>query len=175
MKNLLNLFLIGSMAFNILAFDEEAVETPQPEEVVIEDIIDVSEMTIEQMAEHCEMTLAEFDMVSGLVENESNRSTDGDLSGREMIALVVLNRLYSEQFPNTVYEVLYQRNQFRLPNGRVSYRTPTEFSNQAVVNAYDMIHSGEEYPEVLFFRSGHWFSWRPRYGTSSYGGNYFSL
>ena len=175
MRNLLHLFLIGGLAFNLFTFDEVSVDGSTLEDVKAAAVETASDLTVDQMATHCGLTLEEFDMISGLVENESNHSTDGDLSGREMIALVVWNRLYSEQFPNTVYEVLYQRNQFRLPNGQVSYRTPTEFSNQAVVNAYDMIHSGEEYPEVLFFRSGYWFSWRPRYGTGSYGGNYFSL
>ena len=136
-------------------------------------------MSVEEMAEHCELSVEDFELFAGVVEAESNRQTpdDGELTteGREMIALVIWNRTYSEQFPDDPRSVLCQRGQFSTVSGGVSCTQPTSYSRQAVVNAYDTIHSGEEYPEVLFFNCRYWFSWRPAYGDSDIDGNFFSL
>lgn len=140
-------------------------------------------MSIEEMAEHCELSVEDFELFAGVVEAESNRQTpaDGELTteGREMIALVIWNRTYSEQFPDDPRSVLCQRGQFSTVSGGVSCTQPTSYSRQAVVNAYDTIHSGEEYPEVLFFNCIWFFSGRTPYpnpdGSNTFGGNYFSL
>lgn len=136
-------------------------------------------MSVEEMAEHCELSVEDFELFAGVVEAESNRQVpnEGELTtqGREMIALVIWNRTYSTSFPNDPRSVLCQRGQFSTVNRGVSCTSPTSYSRQAVVNAYDLIQSGEEYPEVLFFNCRYWFSWRPAYGDSAIGGNYFSL
>lgn len=183
MRNLLIVSVIFGLVFNILAFDEIDVDQTQlvPEDIQYEaDLEDkvagipISEMSPEQMAEHCGLSLSDFDALAGLIEAESNRSVDGNLSGRVYIGLVVWNRVWSENFPNSVHEVMYQAGQFRLPNGRVPYITPTEYSRCAVVVAYDK-SLDENCPRVLFYTCIYWFSSRPRYGTGPIGGNYFSL
>lgn len=140
-------------------------------------------MSVESMAEHCGLSVDDFELFAGVVEAESNREIpeEGELTteGREMIALVIWNRTYSEQFPSDPRSVLCQQGQFSTVSGGVSCTQPTSYSRQAVVNAYDLIHSGEEYPEVLFFNCRSYFSWRTPYpnpdGSNTFGGNYFSL
>ena len=136
-------------------------------------------MSTEEMAEHCELSLEDFELFAGVVEAESNRQVpeEGELTtiGREMIALVIWNRTYNEMFPSDPRSVLCQRGQFSTVSGGVSCTQPTSYSRQAVVNAYDLVHSGVEYPEVLFFNCRYWFSWRTPYGDSDIEGNYFSL
>ena len=140
-------------------------------------------MSTEEMAQHCELSVEDFELFAGVVEAESNRQIpeEGELTteGREMIALVVWNRTYSESFPSDPRSVLCQRGQFSTVRGGVSCTQPTSYSRQAVVNAYDLIHSGEEYPEVLFFNCISFFRGRTPYpnpnGSNTFGGNYFSL
>lgn len=136
-------------------------------------------MSTEEMAQYCELSVEDFELFAGVVEAESNRQIpeDGELTteGREMIALVIWNRTYNNRFPNDPRSVLCQRGQFSTVSGGVSCTQPTSYSRQAVINAYNLIHSGEEYPEVLFFNCRYWFSWRPAYGNSDIDGNFFSL
>ena len=183
MKTLLIMSVIFGLIFNPLRFDETEVDPTQviPEETVCEeelsdktDGIPVSEMSPEEMAAHCGLSLSDFDALAGLIEAESDRRMDGVLIGRIFLGLVVWNRVWSERFPNTVHDVMYQAGQFRLPNGRVPYITPTDYSRQAVVLAYDKSRD-ENCPRVLFYTCLYWFSSRPRYGNGPIGGNYFSL
>lgn len=169
MRNLVVLVAIVSVGITLL-------KAPQPFEAT----------TIEQRAASVGLTVEEFELFSGIVEAESNRSTDGDLEGRIMIALTIWNRASEDhpEFGNTVTEALTQPGQFSTVRNGHSVTSRTDLSDQAVMAAYEWIHSGEEYPEVLFFNCRGYFSWREAYnpdrdgdGTpdGAIGGNYFSL
>lgn len=129
--------------------------------------------TIEERAAMCELTVEEFQLFSGIVEAESNRSTDGDLSGRVMIALTIWNRYHDNRFPSSsVTAVIAQPGQFstyRRSSG-TSCVNGTVYSDQAIIEAYEWIESGEEYPEVLFFNC-RGYSMGEAYDRV--GGNYF--
>lgn len=164
MKNLIVLTTIAIIATNIFSFKQ------------------AEPMSVEDMAEHCEISVSDFELFAGVVEAESNRQspTEADMSryttdGRIFIALTVWNRVYSEIFPDDVHSVLCQSGQFSTVSGGVSCTSPTDYSRYAVLFAYDWIHSGEEYPEVLFFNCRYWFSGREPYGDSDIDGNFFSL
>ena len=129
--------------------------------------------TIDERAAMCGLEPAEFQLFSGIVEAESNRSTDGDLSGRIMIALTIWNRLHDSRFPSdSVTSVIAQPGQFS--TYRRSTGTPrvngTIYSDQAIIEAYEWIQSGEEYPEVLFFNCR---GYNIGEAAGRYGGNYF--
>lgn len=130
-------------------------------------------LSIDERAAMCGLEPAEFQLFSGIVEAESNRSTDGDLSGRIMIALTIWNRLHDSRFPSdSVTSVIAQPGQFstyRRSTG-TSCVNGTVYSDQAVLEAYEWIQSGEEYPWVLFFNCRGY-----NYGTAydRIGGNYF--
>jgi hypothetical protein len=138
------------------------IKAPQPFEAT----------TIEERASACELSVEEFILFSGIVEAESNRSTDGDLEGRIMIALTIWNRVHDSRFPDSVTEVISQHGQFstyRRSTGS-SCVSGTVYSDEAVIRAYEWIESGEVYPEVLFFNC------RGYNNGTAYdriGGNYF--
>ena len=71
--------LIALMTCMALGVNIVTVKAPQPFEAT----------TIEERASACELSVEEFMLFSGIVEAESNRSTDGDLEGRIMIALTI--------------------------------------------------------------------------------------
>lgn len=129
--------------------------------------------TIEERAASVGLSIEEFTLFSGIVEAESNRSTDGDLEGRIMIALTIWNRLHDTRFPSdSITSVIAQRGQFstyRRSSG-TSCVSGTVYSDEAIIRAYEWIQSGEEYPEVLFFNCR---GYNMGEAAGRYGGNYF--
>lgn len=109
----------------------------------------------------------EFYFISSVVEAESDRSES--LEGRILIAEVILNRVNSPLFPDTISGVLNQSGQFSTVVNGHSITERTDLSDEAVIQAIREIESGEA-PEVLFFNCIGY-----NYGTP-YGyvdGNYF--
>lgn len=142
----------------ILSLNISFVKAPEP-------------MTVESYADSCGISVDEFALISSVVEAESNRSTDGDLTGRIYIAVTILNRVNDERFPDTITEVLTQRGQFSTVRGGQSVTDRTEYSDAAVLEAYEWIEQGDA-PQVYFFNCRGYFSSRTAVGE--YGGNYFS-
>lgn len=156
MKLLIVLVSIVSLGINL------QFKAPQPFEAT----------TVEQHAASVGLSVPEYELFSGIVEAESNRSTDGDLEGRIMIALTIWNRVNDARFPSTVTDVIAQQGQFstyRRSSG-TSCVSGTVYSDEAIVRAYEWIESGEEYPEVLFFNCRGYNMGEP---AGRYGGNYF--
>jgi N-acetylmuramoyl-L-alanine amidase len=86
-------------------------------------------------------------LLEQLVEAEAK---DESLMGKIAVANVVLNRLKSEDFPNTITEVIVQKGQFTpVANGTIN-NTPSEDSILAVKKAID-----EGYkvfgPDIMYF------------------------
>lgn len=112
-----------------------APQTPEP----------VAEPEPEPLYE--EITAEERELLARVVYAESNTET---LEGQIAVAQVVLNRVRSESFPDTVSEVIYQERQFSTASilGRV---TPNETNYEAVDAAFET----EVVPyEVLYFSRG---------------------
>lgn len=129
--------------------------------------------TTSELAESIGMTEEEFILISSVVEAESDRSApqDGEdtTEGRVMIALTILNRVDDDRFPETVTGVLTQRGQFStVRNGR-SVTNRTEWSDQAVLEAYEWNELGSD-PETLFFNC-RGYNYGEPYGYID--GNYF--
>lgn len=131
--------------------------------------------TTADLADRCGMTERDFILASSITEAESNRSQDPeDLDGRILIAVTILNRVNdtSGAFPNTVEDVLNQPGQFAtMRNGEPICRN-TELSDQAVVQAVELIEAGEA-PAVFFFNCIGFNSLGEPYGDGPVGGNYF--
>lgn len=132
------------------------------------------ETTLEERAAMVNMSVEDFELMSDVVEAESNRSTDGDLEGRIYIALVIFNRVECDRFNcDSVREVLTAPGQFStVRGGQCNCADRTVYSDQAIIEAYEWIQSGEEVPEVYFFNCRGYFSSRSAVGE--FGGNYFS-
>ena len=87
-------------------------------------------------------------------------SGNQSLEGKIAVGNVVLNRVASTQFPNTVYGVIFQRNQFTpASNGRIN-RTPTA---ECVIAAKLALEGANTAGNALYFinpsiSSSRWFS-----------------
>lgn len=94
-----------------------------------------------------EITAEERELLARVVYAESNTEP---LEGQIAVAQVVLNRVRSESFPDTVSEVIYQERQFSTAP-ILSRVTPNETNYEAVDAAFET----EVVPyEVLYFSRG---------------------
>lgn len=75
----------------------------------VETTSQTTETTTETEQYYTELSNTEFDMVCAVVQAEAN---SGSVQFKEYIAGIIYNRVQSDQFPNTVYGVLTQENQF---------------------------------------------------------------
>ena len=126
------------------------------------------EADIEYKARAVRMTVEDFDLMSRVVEAESDRGYN--LEGRVLIALTIFNRVNSGEFPNNVYDVCYQSGQFQVVyEGTIWNVGRTGLSDWAIIEATRRINSGE-YPNVMYFNN-HDYSYGSPYCYE--GGNYF--
>ncbi|MFR5967769.1 MAG: cell wall hydrolase [Oscillospiraceae bacterium] len=94
-----------------------------------------------------EITAEERELLARVVYAESNTEP---IEGQIAVAQVVLNRVRSESFPDTVSEVIYQERQFSTAP-ILSRVTPTENNYEAVDLAFEL----EVVPyDVLYFSRG---------------------
>ena len=115
-----------------------------------------------------EIRLGEMELISQLVEAEAGNQ---DFEGKCLVVDVVLNRVESPDFPNTVEEVIFQEGQFSVTtNGaweRAAYNMKE--SDYAAVSYEIEMHSNKD---ILYFNNtknvsgkgtpfkvgGHWFN-----------------
>ncbi len=129
--------------------EEENVETELPEEAITE-----PEIVTEENTNHLDLDANDYHVLLKIVESESGCE---DLTGRILVANVILNRVRSDLFPNTVTEVVYQKHrgvpQFSpTTDGRIEQVTVSADT----VTAVDRALQGED-PSMgaLYFRSVH--------------------
>jgi len=105
-------------------------------------------LPVEAKAFFAGMTVEEFELISAVVEAESDRSDE--VEGKTLIALTILNRVESSLFPDTIYGVISQSGQFTVYyNGTYKSVGRTDSSDRAVIEAsFWML---EEHPNVIYF------------------------
>ena len=102
-------------------------------------------------------------LLYSLVQAEAGNQ---DLDGCRLVADVVLNRIDSERFPNTMEEVIYAPGQFSVIKNGALKKAQGEISEK-VVQAVDMELSGKRLNyDILYFNN------KPN-GGWQYGGHYF--
>lgn len=133
--------------------------------------VPIEAMSIEERAALAYMTAEEFELISSVTEAESNRCQD-NTEGRRYIALCILCRVMDTRFPDTITEVLCAPGQFSTVNRstQTAVTNRTDLSDRAVIEAVQWIHSGEEYPWVLYFNCRGYNGGTP---YAQIGGNYF--
>ena len=100
-------------------------------------------------------TQQEWDMLAKVVYGEARgESYDGQVA----VAAVVLNRLESDAFPNTMYGVVFQKNAFTCVNDGQYYLVPNRTAYQA---ALDAMHGSDPTGGCLYY-------WNPITATSSW-------
>lgn len=149
----------------------EYIAIPEPVMVEVEKFVYLDTPSIAQEQNHryggITITPEERELLARLLWREAR----GEKSlGMRLVAEVVLNRVLSEHFPNTVYEVLYQPGQFTPYDGalELSEITPTREQYDAVDLA--LTETPITDPDVVFFAT------TPIYGEIflHVGGHYFT-
>ena len=106
------------------------------------------------------MTQEEIDWLAAICYAEAGNQ--GDL-GKELVAMVVINRVNSPIFPDTVKEVIFQKNQFTTTfDGALS----RAWNNVDIscYNAVERARKGCKYPGILYFTAGGY----GEYGTPAF-------
>lgn len=94
----------------------------------------------------------EYYLLSHVVEAEAGNQ---GIDGKRLVVDVVFNRVMSDQFPNSVEEVLTQDGQFTTYiNGAYELVEPSEDTHEAIAIEYDYMRN----TDVYFFRTDHYHS-----------------
>lgn len=135
-------------------------------------VIEIKELTYtedpteEEIEE--EIRFGEMELIAQLVMAEAGNQ---DLTGKRYVVDVVLNRVDSDDFPDTVEEVIFQKNQFSvIENGAFdeASRTITEECYEAVELEYeerlnyDILYFSRgqsKYASNHFKHQDHWFGY----------------
>lgn len=101
----------------------------------------------------CSLSKSDLAVLQRIVEAEA---PEEDIYGKMLVANVVLNRVFTKEFPNTVEKVVFQKGQFSpIRDGRywkVSISAST-------VEAVNRVLSGEDYSDgALYFFARRWTS-----------------
>ncbi len=83
------------------------------------------------------------------------------VEGKALVMLVVLNRVWDDAFPNTIGEVIFQKNQFSpVANGGRYWTTEP---NEGCYEALKMVrHGWDESQGALYFESCEGDNWHSR-------------
>ena len=130
---------------------EDNVETEIPTEETAEQV--VVEVTPEALTENSfSLEDQEYQVLLKIVEAEAGCE---DTEGRMLVANVVMNRVRNGYFPNTVTEVVYQRQDGTAQFSPVSDgRIDTVNVSQGTIDAVARVMNGEDISQgALFFRS----------------------
>lgn len=100
----------------------------------------------QQAVHENQMSSDDYYTLLQIVEAEA---TGGDMQSKMIVAGVVLNRVRDPHFPNTIYEVVWQENQFQpTADGRIYSCTVTD----STVEAVERVLQGEDFSQgALFF------------------------
>lgn len=131
---------------------EENVETEIPAD---ESEPAPTEVEAEDYKENNELTIKEYNVLLRIVEAEAGGE---DITGKMLVANVIMNRVQSGRFPDTVTEVVYQKN----ANGKAQFsptvngRIDSVNVSQETVDAVERVLNGEDSSNgALYFRSVH--------------------
>ncbi len=130
---------------------EDNVETEIPTEETVEQV--VMEETPEALTGNSfSLEDQEYQVLLKIVEAEAGCE---DTEGRMLVANVVMNRVRNGYFPNTVTEVVYQRQDGTAQFSPVSDgRIDTVNVSQGTIDAVARVMNGEDISQgALFFRS----------------------
>lgn len=137
------LVVLGAVLGYVLCSDKPPIIEQKTETIYVE--VEKPENRYSDL----ELSDTDIELIACMVYLEARGE---DFTGQRMVAEVILNRVISDKFPNTVSEVIYQQNQFQ-PVRLVDGTTPTIEQYEAVKAALN-----DEHPitneTTLFFSRG---------------------
>ena len=144
-----------------IKIETESITPPEPQVIVIQIDRPVDRIVYTNPEDETVLELKDIYLMAKVVHAEAGNQ---DMVGKRLIADVILNRYYSEDFPDTIEGVVYQTGQFATE----SLDTYTEWDLEAV---YYEINARID-TDVLYFRTGKFHG----HGTPLYQHNahYFS-
>lgn len=161
-------YIVTAMA----AENIQDVVPEQVEEATSEPIEEVSAQTEEPVDILATLDPKELDVFARCIEAEAGNQ---GLYGKQLVADVILNRVKSRDFPDTITDVVMERNsngvyQFSVvDDGAIERVTPTEETYEAIRTELAQV----QYPSLMYFSAeGHL-----PYGTpwKKVGGHYFNI
>ncbi len=108
----------------------------------------------------------EIELIALVTMAEAEGETE---KGQRLVIDTILNRVDSEHFPNTIHDVIYQKNQFTsMWNGRINRC----YVKEDIVQLVKEEMQSRSYTDVIFFSAGKYSD----YGVPMFqeGGHYFS-
>ena len=152
---------------------EEVEETYIPEQIETS-VIDSSteEENIEVVYNEITLTEAEFDMLCRTVQLEAGYHS---VQGQKNVLYVIFNRLYSENFPNSIKEIILVPNQFAVTKLSNFYTVEiTDFTRENVKAATRDFQYGISAQGALYFRtSSGTFDWCEYIFTDEIGHDFY--
>ena len=142
----------------------EQVERVEPEIVDTAELVDTE--TIPDPLD--KYSVDDIQLMAEIVRAESGNQ---DIKGKRLVAAVILNRIESDEFPDTVHDVVYQKNQFAtVTDGALEKAERTV--NGEDYRAVEMEIRERTDTTILYFTAGNYNSC----GTPAYryGAHYFS-
>lgn len=123
-----------------------------------DDLIDYYEK--EAQESQIDFSESEIQVLAKCVEAEAGKNRD---ESQKYITQVILNRLESDEFPDTITEVIYDKTSKGIPQFSVAYNgmMNRKVDKRTLENVYDVIENGTDLPEyVQYFYSasvtGNW-------------------
>lgn len=146
----------------------EMPETADIETSIIEEHLE-PEMLHVTWSDKVQLTMEEFYMICNTVYYEARGCTPQEQS---MVALTILNRVNSDSFPNTVYEVLTSPNQYDPKYTDYSGFIWSEEIEQSVTYA---LECNDYHPDMVYYRADHYFTGSFQIPYMHIGGCWFSI
>lgn len=124
-------------------------------------------------ADRLKISLDEFKLLCQTVQCEVGNQ---DLKCKKYAARVILNRLYSDKFPDTMHDVVYQRNEYGSPQFSVidwaGFPNCREIDDETETACFLAIAEDDIPSDLFYFNSIGYFTWAIDYWDN--GVMYFS-
>jgi len=116
----------------------------EPEEAETEAVVETEE--VEEAKEAITLSESDYNTLLRIVQAESGGC---DITGKILVANVILNRVESDEFPDSIHGVVYQKSQFSpVIDGSINRCKVTDETREAV----DRVLNGEDLSEgALYF------------------------
>lgn len=139
-----------SKSMTILQRKEIEVKRNIKDVPVVTSVIEETEEIEEEIEEDSiQVTEEEYELLLKLIYSEANVET---YECQKKVVYVVLNRLYDSEFPDTIYDVVYQKNQFQpTRNGAIEKAQPNEVNEMALIDALQNYGKDDFPQDVMYF------------------------
>lgn len=158
MKRIVSFFMMAAIIFGLAVVPANA-----------EEVEDIPEGYKKYGELGDEIYYDELGLLAYLVYAEAGNQ---DLTGKKLVADIVLNRMEDPRFPDTISEVIYQKNQFYPRGSRRLEWAAKHVTNECYQAVSEEIDGERTDPNIFFYCANYYQPYgRPAY---KYGDHYFN-